>query len=649
MTTLALWRVRAQLLLLRGALGQGDPLESWLERHPVLHAVLDEAASLGLVDFTLDEGLRRIDQQLGEHASPATVRPWSQQAPLTRLQRALKLDADALSAWVAIALPDEDPRLCAFIDELHGQSGRVTRATLVRCLGHLPTAGALQTLQHAGLIRQAAATAWSVPPSLWGLACGLTPSPAAWAHRPLAQLTPWQDLVLPDELLSPLRQAMSPGQGSSASAARAWLLRGTGGSGRHSLAGALAQAQGLGLLEAIDADQQPSMGAAAALLGAMPLFSIGLAPGERQAWTPPPGCPADIALRLPRHGGIAIEGRQPITLALSSPDADERRRHWHLALGGTEPDDTLVSLRLPRGTLHRCAQGLARPLGDATSVAKQVQARLDEDGRFALDGIAHRMPPLHLHESLALPAQVQDEFDTLVTRCRHRDLLAAALPAAMGHGSGVRALFKGPSGTGKTLAARQLAHALGRPLYRVDLAATVSKYIGETERNLERVFEAAESLDVVLLLDEGDALMAGRTQVSNATDRYANLETNYLLQRLEQHQGVLVVTTNAADRIDGAFARRMDVTLDFPLPDALTRLCLWQSHLADAADVADDALERIALRCVLSGGQIRNAALHAALLAIDQARRIETRDLLLALEREYRKAGQQCPSLDEVG
>jgi SpoVK/Ycf46/Vps4 family AAA+-type ATPase len=211
----------------------------------------------------------------------------------------------------------------------------------------------------------------------------------------------------------------------------------------------------------------------------------------------------------------------------------------------------------------------------------------------------------------------------------------------------VRALFKGPSGTGKTLAARHLAARLGRPLYRVDLAATVSKYIGETERNLERVFDAAESLDIVLLLDEGDALLAGRTGVTNATDRYANLETNYLLQRLEGYAGVLVVTTNAAERIDAAFARRIDVTIEFALPDAQTRLDLWAAHLGDGHALAPEWLERVARRCALAGGQIRNAALHAALLAIERSAPVGEAELATALEREYRKAGQQCPSLAE--
>ena len=190
------------------------------------------------------------------------------------------------------------------------------------------------------------------------------------------------------------------------------------------------------------------------------------------------------------------------------------------------------------------------------------------------------------------------------------------MPAAFGHGSaaGVRALFRGPSGTGKTLAARHLAAELGRPLYRVDLAAAVNKYIGETEKNLERVFEAAEELDVVLLLDEGDALLAGRTGVSNANDRYANLETNYLLQRLETYDGILIVTTNAAERIDGAFPRRMDVTstsrCPTPTPAASSgrRTCPPDHAVSDARARRGGA----ALRAVRRPDPQRRAARDAA-------------------------------------
>ena len=672
--TLSAWRVRSLLTLLRGALQNGEELGSWLTRHPVLHSVLDEAAALGLSDLTLDDALGRLEQALVFSPDFAQDDPDadadSTGRRLQRLAQALDLGPDDLGMWVALALPEDDPRLARFIDELHGDGGLLTRATLVRCWAPLTVARALQRLQAAHLVQPPGPGAGQAPalrtnPALWELACGLPPAHNSWLHRPWRSLPALDELILPDAWRTRLVATQpshhpwsAAGNDGPHSEHRAcWVLRGLPGSGRRTLAAALARSQGLGLIEAVDATHLPALGAAAALLGAVPLVSFDPTPGERLNWQPPAGCPGLIVARLPQHGGLAVNDRPVHTLELEAPDLDERRDHWRLALSqGTpsatpiEPTDELLDLRLPRGTLHRLARSLHRqPEGQQASPVELhtlVLRQLDEAGRFALDGIAQRMPALHDDETLALPGHAQEEFDTLVARCRHRDRLADALPSAFGHSDGVKALFKGPSGTGKTLAARHLAHALNRPLYRVDLAATVSKYIGETERNLERVFEAAESLDVVLLLDEGDALMAGRTQVGSATDRYANLETNYLLQRLERYRGVLVVTTNAADRIDAAFTRRMDATLDFPLPDALTRLALWQAHLGAHQQVSDAALERVALRCHLSGGQIRNAALHAALLAIERARAIGPGELQQALEREYRKAGQQCPSLE---
>lgn len=702
-----LWRVRTVLALLRAALGQHGDMADWLARHPVLQDTLNDAADIGLADLTLDEGIASLDALLHAQAHSA----------LGRLQQALGLDAQGLCAWVASALSDDDPRFAAFIDACHGQGGRITRATLVLLCGPETAALALQALRHAHALLEEQRT-WVAHPALWALACGLPPPPGTWLHLPHAALPSLDALILPDAWRSRLRlptPAPSPSPAALGIPADpmargvCWLLRGSPGSGRHSLAAALAQSAGLGLLmpagdgsSAVPgttawatseappaAPADPSLFTAAVLLHAMPLLSLSPAPGERmQLPSPPlrlphvPGQLPLMAVRLPRHGGLSIGGWDTRHLDIAPPDAAERQRHWQRALGDggspglaadvrlrvppVAPPDVpadvppdVLGLRLPRGTLHRVARTVRQaglplsntstPTAPMPTLMPALVAQLEAQGRFALDGIARRMPEVLPAETLALPAEAQGEFDALLTRCRHRDALAEALPAAFGHASGVRALFKGPSGTGKTLAARHLAAGLGRPLYRVDLAATVSKYIGETERNLERVFEAAESLDIVLLLDEGDALLAGRTQVGNATDRYANHETNYLLQRLEHYSGVLVVTTNAAERIDTAFARRMDVTLDFPLPDALTRLALWQAHLGKAGDVGDPAeLERVALRCALSGGQIRNAALHATLLALDKAGAIGPLELRLALEREYRKAGQQCPSLDEV-
>jgi len=208
---------------------------------------------------------------------------------------------------------------------------------------------------------------------------------------------------------------------------------------------------------------------------------------------------------------------------------------------------------------------------------------------------------------------------------------------------GVRALFSGASGTGKTLAASLLAAALQKDLYRLDLSTLVNKYIGETEKNLSRVFSLAEELDVILLLDEGDALLTQRTSVQSSNDRYANLETNYLLQRLEVFEGVLIITTNASERIDSAFKRRMDVTIDFRPPEATQRATIWQLHLPAAHAVRSQLLDDVSLRCELNGGQIRNAVLYASSLALDDGGIVTSAHLEAAVQSEYRKLGSVCP------
>jgi SpoVK/Ycf46/Vps4 family AAA+-type ATPase len=244
-------------------------------------------------------------------------------------------------------------------------------------------------------------------------------------------------------------------------------------------------------------------------------------------------------------------------------------------------------------------------------------------------------------------------------------LLAGRLPA------GVKALFVGASGTGKTLAAQWIADRLARPLVRVDLGSVVSKYIGETEKNLGALLARAEQVDAVLLFDEADSLFGARTDVRQANDRYANMQTNYLLQRLETFRGLALLTSNSRARFDDAFVRRLDATIEFPLPDAAQRARLWALHLgedalaANAAEGGQGLLHRIAALADLPGGHIRNAALTAALLA--RARRqhcadpnarsadaaapppIEAADLIEALAIEYRKLGARLPETLRLG
>jgi len=209
-----------------------------------------------------------------------------------------------------------------------------------------------------------------------------------------------------------------------------------------------------------------------------------------------------------------------------------------------------------------------------------------------------------------------------------------------GRGRGVTALFSGGPGTGKTMAAEALAGELGVPLFRVDLAAVVDKYIGETEKNLERVFSSVEDVDGVLLFDEADALFGKRSDVSDARDRYANLEVAYLLQRMESFDGLAILTTNLRANLDVAFLRRLDSVIDFPDPDQDTRESLWRACLTGLVGlVGNDDVRRLA-SLPMSGGAIRAAVVTAAYLAAQQGVEIDRTFLLQACEREWRKIGR---------
>ncbi|MCP4433616.1 MAG: ATP-binding protein, partial [Gammaproteobacteria bacterium] len=182
------------------------------------------------------------------------------------------------------------------------------------------------------------------------------------------------------------------------------------------------------------------------------------------------------------------------------------------------------------------------------------------------------------------------------------------------------ALFSGPSGTGKTFAAEVLANAFGCPLHRVDLGMLVSKYIGETEKNLNALFDAAHGQKIMLLFDEADSLFGKRGDVKEARDRYANMEISHLLSRIERHHGPCILTTNLRQNLDSAFGRRFQMVIDFPRPDAASRAELWKLHIPTGAPL-DDEVNYVLLgkELSLTGGQIRNAALHSAFLAAGES------------------------------
>ncbi|GIJ43226.1 ATPase AAA [Virgisporangium aliadipatigenens] len=257
-----------------------------------------------------------------------------------------------------------------------------------------------------------------------------------------------------------------------------------------------------------------------------------------------------------------------------------------------------------------------------------------------LDGVAVRIRPRRTWEDLILPAEDAVMLRELAARHRRRDTVYGQWRFSPLPSTGVVALFAGPSGTGKTLAAEVVAGELGLDLYKVDLSSVVSKYIGETEKNLERIFGAAAAGDLVLFFDEADALFGKRSEVSDAHDRYANIEVAYLLQRLETYDGLVVLATNLQRNIDTAFLRRIAVAVDFTLPEEPERLAIWSRCFPSEAPIEDLDLGFLARQFKVSGGIINNAALGAAFLAAEDGTPITMRHAVLAMKREFQKLGR---------
>jgi hypothetical protein len=471
--------------------------------------------------------------------------------------------------------------------------------------------------------------------------------PATLTHHPAAGFPDLAEVVLGGELADAagrLPELVTAGGLS------AIVLRGMAGSGRRTLLGAVARALGQPLLvhDGVPGDAGWHLLAPLAELGdAFPVTVAAPGPGETVQLPGLPGLRRPLGVVLGRSGGL---GGPPAERALSyelgpCPEAG-RRTLWTASITAAAADTEQVtrSFLLTPGNIRRAgllATSAAAAAGRPLVTPADVRTAVRTLQRQTLETLATRLDPLDGAAPPVLGATAAGEMATLLARCRQRERLTALLAGPVNRG--VRALFSGPSGTGKTLTARYLAARLNLDVYRVDLAAAVSKYIGETERNLDQVLGRAEELGILLLLDEGDALMARRTEVGNANDRYANLETNFLLQRLETFDGIVIITTNAGSRIDPAFLRRIDITVDFAPPDADQRWQLWVGHLPDGHRVDQARLQDIARRCVLTGGQIRNAALHAMLLSLERGTPVDDDDVLEALRREYRRAGASFP------
>ncbi|MGP2439087.1 ATP-binding protein [Streptomyces sp. JW3] len=313
-----------------------------------------------------------------------------------------------------------------------------------------------------------------------------------------------------------------------------------------------------------------------------------------------------------------------------------------LDLAATVAPYHLGGERVVRAAL--AARGLAA--FDGTPVtAGHLRLAARQQSASGLERHARRIRPDVDWRDLVLPEGPLTQLRELALRARHRDQVLGdwRLSAGGGRGRGVLGLFAGESGTGKTLSAEVVAADLGLDLYVVQLSSIVDKYVGETEKNLERIFSEADRTDAVLLFDEADAVFGKRGEVKDAHDKYANMESAYLLQRLEAFDGIALLTTNLRANIDEAFTRRLDLVVDFPFPDPEQRLALWRHGLKHVPTVENIDVAPLAKEFELAGGSIRSAVVTAAYLAAGRGSAVTAADLLDGARREYRKAGRLVP------
>jgi len=332
--------------------------------------------------------------------------------------------------------------------------------------------------------------------------------------------------------------------------------------------------------------------------------------------------------------------RRAVVVDVPRPTAAEQRDLWRAVAGEHAPADALVAaFDLDAGMIATAATAAG---GDADALWAACRAVDRPD----LSAHAQRVESGATWDDLVVPEAQRQALVLLTAHARHRVTVYDDWALARGRtvGLGSTAVFGGPSGTGKTFAAEVVANDLGLDLYRVDLSAVVSKYIGETEKNLRQVFDAADHGAAVLLFDEADALFGKRTEVRDSHDRYANVEVSYLLQRMEAYRGLAILTTNMAEAIDTAFLRRVRFLVTFPFPDEEMRLELWRRAFPAATPTA--GLDLVALAGLdLAGGTIRNVSVNAAFLAAQAGEPVGMAHVAQAARIEAAKLGQPLPAL----
>ena len=344
---------------------------------------------------------------------------------------------------------------------------------------------------------------------------------------------------------------------------------------------------------------------------------------------------------------MTVKQRPTVSFDIHKPTLEEQGAVWREALSDLVPQlNGSVNTLVNQFNLNTVSIQAA-----CAEVAGYVSQKQENDdinhilwdacriqARPRLDELAQRIEPMANWEDLVLPPLQKQILHEIAAHVRQRSTVYGAwgFGGLSARGLGITALFAGASGTGKTLAAEVLASVLHLDLYRIDLSSVISKYIGETEKNLRLVFDAAEEGGVILLFDEADALFGKRSEVKDSHDRHANIEVSYLLQRMEAYPGLAVLTTNLKNSIDTAFLRRIRFVLQFPFPDAIQRAEIWRRVFPTSTPTQGLDPMKLA-KLSVAGGNIRNIALNAAFLAADARESVQMKHLLRAAQSEYSK------------
>ena len=358
--------------------------------------------------------------------------------------------------------------------------------------------------------------------------------------------------------------------------------------------------------------------------------------------------------------GSALKNNTIISCAFPLPAFAERKQLWKMCLenfensvGEADIEDLAARFRLSGGQIGDAvstAQGFAasRGRGKAVIATEDLYRACRNRSSLKLNSLARKINPRRKWEDLVLAAPVKEQLEEICAFVRHKETVYSewGFDKKLSLGKGLNILFAGPSGTGKTLAAEIIAGEVGLDLYKIDLSGIVSKYIGETEKNLKKIFGEAEICNAILFFDEADALFGKRSEVNDSHDRYANIEVSYLLQQMEEHEGTIILASNYKKNLDDAFLRRLQFAVEFPIPDEAARKEIWTGMFPENIRLGEDVDFNFLSKFKLTGGNIKNIALLAAVLAADGSGIIGMKEILKGLKREFQKMGKICTPAD---